>query len=72
MPVARLAKSVYSESEAAQELGISVERLRTLIRTHVLTGDDEVPPGLSPMFQASDLLILRFLSGSESMPIAQH
>ncbi len=72
MSISRLAKSMYSETEAAEALGISVDRLRTLIRMHVLNGDDEVPAGSSPTFQASDLLILRFLSGAEETSIARH
>ena len=54
----------YSEMEAAQELGISVARLRTMIRTHVHVGKTHLRKTLA--FQRSDLLIFRFWSGQLS------
>ncbi len=61
------AKSHYSEAEAAAELGVSVDRLRTLIREHIMTKEDE---GRNPpvvMFQPSDLLVLKLLSTQASV-----
>ena len=55
-------KAQYSEQEAAQELGISIEHLRSLIRRHVVHGDDELPDGGIALLQPSDLLLLRILS----------
>ena len=55
----------YSEEEAAQILGITVDRLRTLVRTHI--AKDEDVSG-TPKFQASDLVVLRILAGLGSDP----
>lgn len=59
----RTAKSQYSEAEAAEELGISVAQLRTMIRSHVVEHDDDLNNVPATTFQPSDLLILRLLAG---------
>ncbi|MEQ1947675.1 MAG: hypothetical protein ABL995_10835 [Bryobacteraceae bacterium] len=63
MPVARAIKSQYSETEAAEELGISVEQFRVMIRSHVVDRDEDLNNVPVTTFQPSDLLILRLLSG---------
>jgi hypothetical protein len=63
MPTIRSGKSQYSETEAAEELGISVEQLRTMIRSHVVDRDEDLTNVPVTTFQPSDLLILRLLSG---------
>lgn len=63
MSVARASKSQYSETEAAEELGISVDQLRTMIRSHVVERDEDLNNVPVTTFQPSDLLILRLLSG---------
>ena len=40
-PCTRTGKSHYSETEAAEELGISIEQLRTMIRSHVVDRDED-------------------------------
>ena len=59
----RTGKSQYSEMEAAEELGISVEQLRTMIRSHVIDRDEDLNNVPATTFQPSDLLILRLLAG---------
>ncbi len=59
----RTAKSQYSEAEAAEELGISVVQLRTMIRSHVVDRDEDLNNVPVTTFQPSDLLILRLLAG---------
>ena len=66
MTLSRPAKSQYSESEAAAALGVSVDELRTLIRNHIVTGDDEMKSASMASFQPADLLLLRILSGQQS------
>ena len=61
--VSRSAKSQYSESEAAAELGISVDALRQMIRSHVVDSDQDANNIPSTTFQPSDLLVLRLLTG---------
>ena len=62
MPPSRIAKSQYSETEAAEELGISVDQLRTMIRSHVVDRDEDLNNVPVTTFQPSDLLVLRLLS----------
>ena len=57
------AKSQYTETEAAEELGVSVQQLRTLIRSHVVDRDEDLNNVPVTTFQPSDLLILRLLTG---------
>ena len=63
----RPGKGQYSEAEAAEELGISVAQLRTMIRSHVVDQDEDLNNVPVTTFQPSDLLILRLLTG---MPTA--
>ena len=42
MQLTRTGKSHYSETEAAEELGISTEQLRTMIRSHVIVRDEDL------------------------------
>jgi len=62
MPPNRTGKSHYSEAEAAEELGISTEQLRTMIRSHVVDRDEDLTNVAATTFQPSDLLILRLLA----------
>jgi hypothetical protein len=68
MPATRIGKSQYSESEAAEELGISVAQLRTMIRSHVVDRDEDLDNVPVTTFQPSDLLILRLLAGKSPEP----
>ncbi len=63
MQLSRMGKSQYSEAEAAEELGVSVEQLRTMIRSHVVDRDEDLTNVPVTTFQPSDLLVLRLLSG---------
>jgi hypothetical protein len=56
----------YSETEAAEMLGITVEHLRTLVKSHIVK--DEDPTITVESFQQSDLLLLRLLGG---IPVSQ-
>jgi hypothetical protein len=66
MQLTRTGKSHYSETEAAEELGISREQLRTMIRSHVIDRDEDLSNVPATSFQPSDLLILRLLAGKLS------
>lgn len=57
-------KTQYSEVEAAEELGITIEQLRSLIRNHIV--DSEIDPAsfsVSNLYP-SDLLVLKLLSSA--------
>jgi hypothetical protein len=58
-------KVEYTEEEAASTLGISVNDLRELVRTHV-TKEEGGPEAPISSFRPSDLLLLKMLSGSQS------
>jgi hypothetical protein len=68
MQLSRTGKSQYSEVEAAEELGVSVDQLRSMIRSHVVDRDEDLNNVPVTTFQPSDLLILRLLTG---MPPSQ-
>ena len=58
----------YSEVEAARELGVTVEQLRTLIRSHIAQSDEDLNHIGIATFHASDLLILKILAGQNGAP----
>ena len=58
----RNSKSFFSETEAAQTLGISIDRFRDLVRTHIAQSEDEVNNIGTTTYQASDLLVLKLLA----------
>jgi hypothetical protein len=65
-------KTQYSVSEAAQELGISVEELRSLIRSHHIAETDEDLNNVAvTSFHPSDLLVLKLLSSQNGNPRPQ-
>ncbi len=70
MPALTPAKTHYSEPEAAQELGVSVEQLRSLIRNHIIEAEEDLKNVGATGFLRSDLLVLKILSGQKSSPIA--
>ena len=59
-------KTQYSEGEAAQELGITVEELRVLIRKHIAKTDEDLMHIAMASFHPSDLLVLKILTGQNS------
>jgi hypothetical protein len=72
MQLTRTVKSQYSEVEAAEELGISVDKLRTMIRSHVVDRDEDLTNVPVTTFQPADLLILRLLAGMPTTSRGQH
>ncbi len=69
MQLTRTGKSQYSETEAAEELGVSIEQLRTMIRSHVVDRDEDLSNIPATTFQPSDLLILRLRAGKVPLPL---
>lgn len=68
MVLTKSAKAYYSESEAAEALGVSVEQLRSLIRNHIVVEEEDVSKIPVATFQPSDLLVLRLLAGLKPDP----
>lgn len=65
METTKLNKTQYSEHEAAQLLGVSIEELRSLVCTHIVHGAD-LPEQAT--YQASDLVVLRLLGRLVAVP----
>jgi hypothetical protein len=51
-------KDIYSETEASQVLGLSVDRLRLLLNENVFNDGSAQPANLT--FRPSDLILLEF------------
>lgn len=64
-------KTQYSELEAARELGLSVDQLRALIRSHIAQSEDDLNHVSTASFHPSDLLVLKILSGLNGTPTPQ-
>jgi hypothetical protein len=60
-------KAQYSEAEAAQELGVTVEQLRVLIRHHIAKSDEDLTHIAVATFHPSDLLVLKILAGQNGV-----
>ena len=60
------AKTHYSEQEAAEELGLSVQDFRTLIRSHIVDNEEDLNKVAMASFHPSDLLVLKLLADSRS------
>ena len=54
-------KAQYTEAEAAQQLGVSIDVLRGLIRSLVNIGESDANNVPMTSFLPSDLLVLRLL-----------
>ena len=68
--MAKPGKSHFTEAEAAEELGVSVDSLRSLIRTHLVNSEEEMTNLPAAVFQRSDLLLLKFIA--KQMPGSTH
>jgi hypothetical protein len=65
------AKTQYSENEAAAELGVSLEELRTLIRSHIIETDEDLNNVPMASFHPSDLVVLKLLLSSKANPTTE-
>jgi hypothetical protein len=65
------AKTQYSENEVAAELGVSLEELRTLIRSHIIETDEDLNNVPMASFHPSDLLVLKLLLSSKANPTTE-
>jgi hypothetical protein len=66
MTYTRPAKGHYSESEAAQQLGVSLEEFRALVREHVVQQDEEMENLRLTGIQPADLVLLQLLRATRS------
>lgn len=70
-PTVKPGKTQYSEHEAAAELGVSVEQLRTMIRSHIAESDEDLNHIAVASFHPSDLLVLKLLAAAHSTSTPQ-
>ena len=70
-PTVKPGKAQYSEHEAAVELGVSVEQLRVLIRSHIAQSDEDLTHIAVASFHPSDLLVLKLLARAGATPTPQ-
>lgn len=54
-------KSYYTETEAAEVLGVSIDQFRGLVRTHIIRAEDDASVLNGALYQPSDLVVLRML-----------
>jgi hypothetical protein len=66
LPSKQPAKTQYNETEAAHELGLTVEQLRVLIRNHIAQSDEDLHHIAMASFHPSDLLVLKILAGKNA------
>ena len=55
-------KSQYSEIEAAAEIGVSIDELRSLVRSRIVDKVEDLNNVPQATYQPSDLVLLRFLA----------
>lgn len=72
MSPSRSSQGLYSEAEAAGMLGITVEELRLLLRTHILHGDDGTVNLHAVTFRPADMLALRVLTERGALSTTVH
>lgn len=63
-------KTQYTEAEAAEELGVTVDQLRVLIRNHIAKSDEDLAHIAVATFHPSDLLVLKILTGQSSVTLS--
>jgi hypothetical protein len=68
MILTKTSKSHYSEAEAAAELGVSVDELRSLLKTRIVEKEEDQSNVPSVTYQPSDLVLLRFLVAQRQVP----
>ena len=70
MVPSKAVRTYYSESEAAETLGITVDQLRRLILDHIVETEEDLKNMPQASLYPSDLLVLRLLAGRDSAAAA--
>ena len=66
MLVSKQPRLQYSESEAAEILGITVEQLRSLVKSHIVKDESDSAAVSVSSFHATDLVLLRILAAKSA------
>jgi hypothetical protein len=62
LPTLKPSKSHFTELEAANRLGVSVEQLRVMVQRHIVAGATDAVSTPVTMYSSSDLVILKLLN----------
>ena len=68
MILTRPNKSQYSEAEAAAEIGVTVEELRSLVKSRIVDREEDLGNVPAAIYNPSDLVMLRFLVQRPQLP----
>lgn len=66
MNTRRPPKGFYSEIEAAESIGVSVEQLRSIVKRHIVQSEEDVDKIPRAWYQPSDVVMLRVLAANSS------
>lgn len=58
----RSSQSFYTETEAAETLGISLDTFRDLVHTHIAQSEEDKNNIAGATYQSSDLVVLKLLA----------
>ena len=61
-------KSEYSETEAAAEIGVTVEELRSLVKSRIVDREEDLGNVPAATYHPPDLVMLRFLVLQRQIP----
>jgi hypothetical protein len=64
MTAAHPPKGHYTEAEVANTLGVSIEELRKLVRSHIVECEEDLANLSKTWFQPADVLLLRLLTSN--------
>jgi hypothetical protein len=70
MHTRRPPKGFYSEMEVAATIGVSVDQLRSLVRSYIVQAEEDVDKIPKAWYQPSDVVLLRMLVSGLSVAAA--
>ena len=62
LPTLKPSKSNFTELEAANRLGVTVDQLRVMVQRHIVAGATEAVSTPVATYSSSDLVVLKLLN----------